>query len=167
MKAHLGILPGAARLLLVRVDDVGRAGHGLAIGHLRRADIGVDLELALHAVDDDLEMELAHPLDDGLAALVIDRDAERRIFGRKPRERLAHLVLIALGLGLDRDLDDGLGKFHALEHDGRARIAQRVAGRRVLEAGDGDDVAGARFLDVLAVIGMHLQHAADALAVDP
>jgi hypothetical protein len=48
-------------------------GDGLAVRHLRRADIGLDLELALHAIDDDLEMKLAHALDDGLAALVIHR----------------------------------------------------------------------------------------------
>ncbi len=41
--------------------------------------------------------------------------------------------------------------------------AQRVAGRDALEAGQGDDVAGAGFLDVLAVVGMHEQHAADTL----
>ena len=42
-------------------------------------------------------------------------------------------------------------------------IAQRVAGGDALEAGQGDDVAGARFLHVLAVVGVHQQHAADAL----
>ena len=48
---------------------------------------------------------------------------------------------------------------------GCAGIGQRVAGRRVLEPGQCQDVAGARFLDVLAVVGVHQQHAADALAV--
>ena len=42
-------------------------------------------------------------------------------------------------------------------------IAQRVAGGDALEAGQGDDVAGAGFLHVLAVVGVHQQHAADAL----
>ena len=46
---------------------------------------------------------------------------------------------------------------------GLAGIAQRVAGGDVLEAGKRDDVAGIGFLDVLAVIGVHQQHAADAL----
>ena len=73
----------------------------------------------------------------------------------------------ALVLRLDRDLDDRLGEFHALEHDRVARIAERVAGGGVLEAGQRDDVAGAGFLDVLAVVGMHQQHAADALAARP
>ena len=122
------ILAGAAGLLLVRVIDLGGAGDRLAIGDLRRADIGVDLELALHAVDDDLEVQFAHPLDHGLAALVIDRDAEGRVLGREPRQRLAHLFLVALGLRLDRDLDDRLREFHPFEHDRVRR--DRTACRR-------------------------------------
>src|ERR1700689_3434969 len=51
-----GELAGAAGLLAMDIIDIGFAGDGLAIGDLRRADIGVHLELALHAIDDDLEM---------------------------------------------------------------------------------------------------------------
>src|SRR6202008_158517 len=54
-----------------------------AIRHLRRTDIRLDLELALHAIDQDLEMELAHALDDGLAALDVRGDAERGILARE------------------------------------------------------------------------------------
>ena len=43
------------------------------------------------------------------------------------------------------------------------RIAQRVAGASVLQAGQCDDVAGIGFLDVFAIVGVHQQHAADAL----
>src|SRR3546814_7218436 len=63
------------------------------------------------------------------------------------------------------DLDDRLRELHALQDDRVLRVAQRLAGGGVLQAGDGDDVAGAGLLDVLAVIGVHLQHAPDALAV--
>src|SRR5690606_5793286 len=44
-------------------DEAAFLLHGLAdrlaIGDLRLADVGLDLELALHAVDDDLEVQLA------------------------------------------------------------------------------------------------------------
>ena len=46
---------------------------------------------------------------------------------------------------------------------GLHRIAERVAGADVLEAGESDDVAGISFLDVLAVVRVHQKHAADAL----
>src|SRR4029079_16335350 len=63
---HFAELAGAARLLLVGVGQLDRLREILAIGDLRSADIGLDLELALHAVDEDLEVELAHSLDDRL-----------------------------------------------------------------------------------------------------
>ena len=41
--------------------------------------------------------------------------------------------------------------------------AQRVAGGHVLQAHGRGDVAGADFLDLVALVGVHLQDAADAL----
>ena len=95
--------------------------------------------------------------------LLIGRDAERRILGRELRQRDAELLLVGLRLRLDRDLDDRIGEFHLLQDHRLLRIAQRVAGAHFLQAGQRDDVAGIGFLDVLAVVGVHQQHAADAL----
>ena len=143
------------------------AGDRLAIGNLRRADIRLDLELATHAVDDDVEVKFAHAGDDRLAGLFVGLDAEGRVLGSKTIEREAHLFLVALGLRLDGDLDDRLGEFHALQDDRLQRIAERVAGGGLLEAGQRDDVASKGLFDVCARIGVHLQHAADALAACP
>jgi hypothetical protein len=55
----------------------------LAIRDLRLADVRVDAELALHALDDDLEMQLTHPADDRLPGLRIGADAEGRVFQRE------------------------------------------------------------------------------------
>src|SRR4051794_26710817 len=73
LQRHLDLaeLAGAARLLLVGVSELDRTRQGLAISDLRSADIGLDLELALHAVDEDLKVELAHPFDDRLARFMI------------------------------------------------------------------------------------------------
>ena len=57
----------------------------------------------------------------------------------------------------------GSGELELLEHDLAARGRQRVAGAGVLEADAGGDVAGEDGVDVLAVVGVHLQDAADAL----
>ena len=46
---------------------------------------------------------------------------------------------------------------------GMARVAERVAGGRVLEPDGRDDVAGEDGLLVLAVVGVHLQDAPDPL----
>ena len=53
----------------MRVIHFRRAGDRLAIGNLRRADGHFDLVGALQDVDLDVEMKLAHALDDRLARL--------------------------------------------------------------------------------------------------
>ena len=162
-EAHGRELAGTAGLLLVGVVHIGRLGDALTERHLRRADIRIDLVGALQDVDLDVEMELAHALEDGLARLVIGRHAEGRILGGELRQRDAQLLLVGLRLRLDRDLDDRLGEFHLFQDHLVVRIAQRVTGAGFLEAGESDDVARIGFLDVLAVVRMHQQHAADAL----
>jgi hypothetical protein len=108
-------------------------------------------------------MKLAHPLDDGLAGFLIGGDAERWVFGDELGQRDAELFLIGLRFRFNRDLDDRIGEFHFFQDHGLLRIAQRVAGAYFFQAGQRDNVAGIGLLDVFAVIGMHQQHAADAL----
>jgi hypothetical protein len=45
----------------------------------------------------------------------------------------------------------------------RSGDAERIAGGVILETHGRGDVAGAHFLDLLALVRMHLQYAADAL----
>src|SRR6185437_693506 len=160
-----GELARTARLLLVRIVVLDGAGNRFAIRHLRRADIGLDLELALHAVDDDVEVQFAHARDDGLAGFLVGLDAEARILGRKPRQRQAHLLLVGLGLRLHRDIDYRLREDHPLEDDLRVQRAQRIARRGVLEADDGDAVAGVGLVVLFPRIAVSLEHAADTLAL--
>ena len=141
---HARELARTAGLLFVRVVDVDLLGQRFAIGHLRRADVGVDLVGAAKDVDLDVEMEFAHALQDGLAGFLIDADAEGRVFLRETREGDAHLFLVGLRLRFDRDFDDGFREFHLFKDDRMLRIAQRVAGARFLQRRQGDDVAGDR-----------------------
>ena len=60
------VLAAAASLPDVFAFRFRRPADGFAIRHLRLADIGLDLVLAHHAVDDDFQMQLAHAADDGL-----------------------------------------------------------------------------------------------------
>src|SRR6202035_2520797 len=69
------------------LDLLDRAAHGLAVGHLRAPDVGLDAELALHAVDEHLEVQLAHPGDLGLAGLFVGANLERRVLLGEAAER--------------------------------------------------------------------------------
>ena len=75
----------------------------------------------------------------------------------------AELVLVGLRLGLDLDLDDRLREGHRLEDDRVVGIGQRVAREGVLEADRGRDVARVDLVDLLAVVGVELDDAPDAL----
>ena len=110
------------RLLLDRLLD------RFLVRDLRPADVRVDLELAQQAVDDDLEVQLAHPLDDGLAGLGVGLDAEGRILGRQLLQRRAEALLVLLGLRLDGDRDHRLGELDRLEDDRMVLVAHGVAG---------------------------------------
>jgi hypothetical protein len=111
-------------------------------------------------------VELAHPLHDRLARLLVGLDGEGGILSDHLGQGHAQLLLVGLGLGLDGLLDHGDRELHLLQdHRRLQRIAQGVARAGVLEAGQGDDVAGEGFLDVLAVVGVHGQHAAHPLTL--
>ena len=60
-------------------------------------------------------------------------------------------------------MDDRLGEVERLQDDRVAGVAERVTSGRVLQADEGDDVAGVGRFAWLAVVGVHLDDAADAL----
>jgi hypothetical protein len=79
-------------------------------------------------------------------------------------ERDAHLFLVGLGLRLHRDLDDRLGEFHALEDDrclGSHSVSPVVVSFRPASATMSPAKAS---LMSSRSVGMHHQHAADALS---
>ena len=97
------------------------------------------------------------------SGLLVRMHAKRRVLFRQLLQSDAHLVLVRLRLRLHGDRDHRLRKVHALQRDRLLQVAQCVAGGDVLEANCSGDIAGAHFLDFLAVVGVHLQDAANAL----
>ena len=112
------VLSAAARLLDVLALALGRLADRLLVGDLGLAHVGLDPELALEAVHDDLEVELAHAGDLGLAGVLVRLDLEGRVFLHQLAEALAELLLVGLGLGLDGERDDGGREVDRLQHDG-------------------------------------------------
>ena len=104
-------LAGTTGLLLVRVLVLlDLLADGLTVGNHRVTHVGLDLEFATHTVDDDVEVQLAHTTNDGLAGLRIKLDSERRVLFRELWMATAHLLLAAFELRLDGDLDNGGGE---------------------------------------------------------
>src|SRR6185312_3834990 len=80
LQPHMAVLPATARLAHELAFGLDGRADRLAVGDLRLADVRLDLELALHAIDDDLEVQLAHPRNDRLPGLLVRIDSERGIF---------------------------------------------------------------------------------------
>ena len=94
----------------------------------------------------------------------IRMNLERRIFLRQLVQSDAHLLLIGLGFRLDGDGNHRLREIHRFEKDLLVLIADRVAGRDVAKPDGGGDVAGEHVFDFFALVRVHLQQTADALA---
>src|SRR3989344_3732330 len=72
-----------------------------AVGHLRFAYICFNTKLALHAVYQDLEVELAHTGDKGLHSFGVCADLKGWVFIGKLLHRHAHFLLVGLGSRLN------------------------------------------------------------------
>ena len=130
MNLGVAVLAAAAGLANVLAFGFRMLADGLAIRHLRLADVGFDFVLAHHAVDDDFEMQLAHAADDGLSAVGIGVNLEGGIFLGQLGKRHAHLFLIGFGLGFDRDRNYRNRKCNGLKRDGMFLFANGVAGAK-------------------------------------
>src|SRR5258708_5930126 len=93
---------------------IGSSSTGLA---LATADVGVDLVLPEHPIDEHFEVQLAHAGDLGLSGLLVGAHLEGGVLFGEPRERGRHLLLVRFGLRLDRDLDHRLWEYDRLELD--------------------------------------------------
>ena len=112
----MSVLAMAAGLLLVLVLHVGVLADRLAEGNLGLLDLDLDVVLAGQFILDDLQVQIAHAVNQGLAVCgVVDR-LEGRILGRNLCHRLGDLVDVGLvyrpvaqvGVGL-RDVHLGIG----------------------------------------------------------
>src|SRR5581483_5740862 len=73
------VVTRATRLANVLALRLSLGADRLAVVHLRLADIRLDLVLAHHAVDDDLQMQLAHAGNNRLPAGLVRAHLEGRI----------------------------------------------------------------------------------------
>src|SRR5688500_2010172 len=148
-------LAAPAGLFLVPTLRFRAPPDRLPIGDLRLLHVRLDVELPLHALEHDLEMQLAHSTNDGLPELRVVRVNERRIFLVQLGQRVADLLLLAFLVGLDGHRDDGSGEIHSAKDDAMLPGAESVAGMRPLELGDDADVPTHEIGDLGAVLPLH------------
>src|SRR5215217_2012461 len=151
-------------LLLVRVVVAfDGALDGFAVSNLGLAHVGFDLELAAHAVHQDVQVELAHAGDDGLAGVFVEGHLEGGVLSGELLDGRGELLLVTLGVRLDGNRDHGLREAHGLEHDLVGGVTQGVTRGGVLQTDRCVDVAGGSALNRHFLVGVHLEQLADAL----
>jgi len=91
---------------------LGGGSNRFAIGNLRPADVGLNTKFPEHAVNQDLQMQLAHSGDYGLSRLLVAMALECRVFLRQLGQRLGELLLVGPRLGLDGHRDHRLHELH-------------------------------------------------------
>mmetsp|Transcript_97521 Transcript_97521/g.284733 ORF Transcript_97521/g.284733 Transcript_97521/m.284733 type:complete len:272 (-) Transcript_97521:866-1681(-) len=159
---YLGKLARATALLLVGIPELIWRGDGLAVCNLRCTNLGIYLEFPLQPINDDLQVQLPHTLNDRLVGFLIPAETEGWVFTRKLCQSINHLVRVYLGLWLASNLDHRLWELHSLQRDRGIEGAKSVAGSGVLEAEKGNNVTSIGLLDLFARVRVHQDHAPKA-----
>ena len=108
-------------------------------------------------------MQLAHTSNDSLAGLFIGVGLKGGVLFGQLCQRDAHLLVAGLGLRLNGNADNGLRELHGLQNDGMILITQSITSGGVLQTDNSRDITCIAAVDILAVIGVHLQDAAHTL----
>jgi hypothetical protein len=124
--------------------------------------LDVHAEAPVHALDGDLDVHLAHASEELLAGLLVAPENEGRVLLRQAAERLAHLLLVALGLRRDREVHDGLREAKIGKLDLGVLCEKEIARLRLLELGHGADVAGRERGSLLVLLALERQKLAEA-----
>ena len=103
-------------------------------------------------------MQLAHARDDGLTRFAVRIGAEGRILLGELGESCGQLFLTCLRLGLNRNLDDGLGELHGLHKQGPSLACEGLTRYGIAKADECDDIACVGFFDLGAAVGMHEEY---------
>ena len=161
---HLCELTRTTGLLLVGVVDLlDCLLDGLAVSNLRLTNVSLNLELTLHTVNDDVQVQLTHTTNFGLTGFFVQRNGEGGVLSGKLLDSGGHLLLVTLGLGLDSHEDHGVGEGHRLENDRVCGVAQGVTGGGVLQTNRSVNVTCGDLLNRVLLVGVHLEELTDAL----
>ena len=138
---------------------------GLTVGNLRCTHVSFDLKLTLHAVHQDVEVQLTHTADDGLAGLFVQLHGEGRVLFSELLNSGTQLLLVGLGLRLNGHLNHRIREVHGLQDDLVIEITQGVASGGIFQADERVDVTCTCLINRVLLVGVHLEELANALAL--
>ena len=123
------VLSATTRLTNVLSFGFSTDTDRFSVSNLWASHVDLYFEFTLHAIHDDVEVQLSHTRQNGLCCLFISVHPESRIFFQQFFEGDTHFFLISLGLRFDRDVDDRFRESNRLENHRMFQIAQSVTSR--------------------------------------
>ncbi|CCJ99810.1 hypothetical protein BN130_2534 [Cronobacter malonaticus 507] len=161
---NVTVLTATTRLLSMFTFNVGNfAANRFAVSNLRFTYVSFNVELTLHTVNDDVEVQLTHTSDDGLVRFFVSPYAERRVFFSQTAQSQTHFFLVSFGFRFNRDRDYRLRELHALQNDRVIRVTQSVTSGHVFQTDCRSDVARANFFDLFTFVSVHLYDTTETL----
>ncbi len=158
----MSVLAMAAGLLLVLVLHVGVLADRLAEGNLGLLDLDLDVVLAGQFILDDLQVQIAHAVNQGLAVCgVVDR-LEGRILGRNLCHRLRDLVDIRLVHGAVAKIRVGLGNLTLCIGHRAGFRGERIPGLYIRQFRQRTEIACMQLSDLTCLVALHDVELADA-----
>ncbi len=158
------VLTGTTRLFFVGVVKVGAFGDGFAVSDLGLTDKDFNAVFAFDAFDVDFEVEFTHPTDDGLAGFFVAEKAEGRVFFGEAVECFSKVCETFFVFGFDGKGDHGVRNEHRGHGVHDFAIRESVT-RRAFNSKECHDVAGFCELDIVHLVGVHENKAADFVLV--
>ncbi len=151
--AHPELTAAAGLLLVLAFDVLGCAFDGFEVRNLGRQQVHLDAH-AVQAIDGGLDVQLPGATEqDRLGLRVVDDlDGHVRVDDLIQLDR--NLVLVALGLGLQRIGDERRGNDRPGQGEGRPFVGQRIARLGGLQLGHGDDIACEGLGDLVARLAL-------------
>src|SRR5271156_100261 len=153
---HVAVVARSTCLANVLAFRLGGLANRFAERDARLANIGVNLVLALHTIDKNFEVQLAHATDDGLTRIDVSVNLEGRVLIGQPGQSHAHLFLVTLGFRLYRDVNHRGREGDGAQRDGMVRCAQRISGLQLFQTHAGADVTRINLGNVLTLVRVHL-----------
>ena len=156
------VLPLAAGLLDIFSRGRGFTRDRLPVGYPGGGERHIQIMLPLGPVHHDVQVQLSHAGKHDLSRLVIHFDLQGRVFEGVLIKDKPHLFQVVLFLGCHCDGDDGYGDFDRFKKDRMVGVGQGIAGRGLLQAGDGANIAGLDRLDLLPLVCVKSQDPPDS-----
>ncbi len=155
-------LAGAAGLLLMAVLRRSLAGDTFAVGHFWLGGYQANLEFRLGAVDNHVDVLVAHALQDGLPGRLFVVPGECHIFFAQAGQGGRNLGGVGLGLGLDGNPIERAWVIGDGNCDRVILVAQCISGDGQAQLGHTDYIPGVRHFDgqgFFAALDMQAGHA--------